>query len=441
VKAFMNQESTLTDLFLKRPLPSMSDKVDSVVAKCGLAARAISDRHWVEEWVKITTRAIFFCSPEKRKHHFRVTLQNIVGVERLDPELNPHFPQHYFLAIETSGRSVYLMFGDEKECDSWVDLISGLKQSSQEDSDSSSNDSSRSARLLDIGNPAEEYLHKSSLWNCKHRRILNCKRFSFRCQTGGDALQLVETALIHALESSKDAFDDYGHRGAFLDSAAALKQVSVHGLPDDARLTFFLNLYHVMIIHSFLVLGPPDSSLKWISYFNNIAYQVSDDIFSLTELEHCIIRAKMSFPSQFLSRFVIPKSPYQIAMTKSDFRINFALNCGSLSNPPTIFIYRVEQLDRQLDAASKLFLKRVTGIRRSARDVFIHLPRLCQWYSNDFGSQEAMITKIAPHLQPEIRQMLGSCWLSQQRRFDLSGITIRYKPFAFECGPLSLEEP
>jgi hypothetical protein len=177
--------------------------------------------------------------------------------------------------------------------------------------------------------------------------------------------------------------------------------------------------------------------LKWISYFSNIAYQVSDDIFSLTELEHCIIRAKMSYPSQFLSRFVIPKSPYQIAMTKADFRINFALNCGSLSNPPTILIYRVDQLDRQLDAASKLYLQRVTGIRRSARDIFIQLPKLCQWYSSDFGSHEEMITKIVPHLQPGVRQMLGSCWLSQQRRFDTvlrSGTAL-----TFECRRCLLE--
>jgi hypothetical protein len=304
----------------------------------------------------------------------------------------------------------------------------------------SSNESGRSARLLNIGNPTEEYMHKSSLWNCKHRRILNCRRFSFRCQTEGDALQIVETALSLALESSEDSFNDYGRRGAFLDSAAALKQANVHGLPEEARLTFFLNLYHVMIVHAFLVLGPPDSSLKWISYFNNIAYQVSDDILSITELEHCIIRAQMSYPSQFLSRFAIPKSQYQIALTKADWRINLALNCGSVSNPQTIFIYRVDQLDRQLDAACKLYLQCVTAVRRSTRDVYIQIPKFCQWFSNDFGAYEELLTKIVPHLQPEVRQMLGSCWLSQQRRFDLSCITIRYLPFAFECRPLSLEQ-
>jgi hypothetical protein len=148
----------------------------------------------------------------------------------------------------------------------------------------------------------------------------------------------------------------------------------------------------------------------------------------------------MSYPSQFLSRFAIPKSKYQIAMTKADFRINFALNCGSVSNPPTICIYRVDQLDRQLDAASDLYLQCVTAIRRSARDVFIQVPRLCQWFSNDFGSQEEMITKIAPHLPAEARQMLASCWLSQQRRFDVNCLTIRYQPFAFECRLLSLEQ-
>jgi hypothetical protein len=275
VESFISKESILSDLFLNRQMPLMSDKERFVVQKCGFVARAISDRHWVEEYVKITTRAISFYHPEKRKFHLKVSLRSIVGVERLAPELNPQFRQHYFLVIETSGRPVYLMFGNEKERDSWLDLIPRLKQTRQEDGDSvSSDDSGRSARLVEIGNPAEEYMHKSSLWNCKHRRIMNCRRFSFRCQTSGDALQLVEDALNRALESAKDSFDDFGRRGAFLDSAAALKQANVHSLPEDARLTFFLNLYHVMIMHAFLVLGPPDSSLKWISYFNNIAYQV-----------------------------------------------------------------------------------------------------------------------------------------------------------------------
>lgn len=346
------------------------------------------------------------------------------------------------MAIETIGRSFYLMFASENERDSWFDLIPQLKEGRQGDTDSvSSNESgSTTAPMVEIGNPADEFMHNSSMWDCKHRRILNCRQFSLCCQTSGDALQLVENALVRGFELAEDSFDDSGRRVAFLDSVAALKQANVHNLAEDSRLVFFLNLYHVMIIHAFLVLGPPDSALQWISYFKNISYQVSDEIFSITELEHCIIRAQMSYPSQFFSRFVIPKSQYQMALTQADFRINFALNCGSISNPSTIFIYDVDKLDRQLDAASKLYLRCVTATRRSARDVFIHIPRVCQWFAEDFGSPEALMKKIAPYLPAEGREMLASCWLSQQKRFDMSCLTIRHMSFIFECRPLSLEK-
>jgi hypothetical protein len=89
--------------------------------------------------------------------------------------------------------------------------------------------------------------------------------------------------------------------------------------------------------------------LKWISYFNNIA--IGFPIFSLTGSNlHC--RGKMSFPSYFL-KFVIPKSPYQIAMTKSDFRINNP-QLWITKASTDVFIYRVER-DKQLDAPVNYF--------------------------------------------------------------------------------------
>ena len=47
----------------------------------------------------------------------------------------------------------------------------------------------------------------------------------------------------------------------------------------------------LQVNHAYLVLGPPSSSRAWLSYFNTIAYEAGGDIFSLSELEHCIIRA------------------------------------------------------------------------------------------------------------------------------------------------------
>lgn len=268
-------------------------------------------------------------------------------------------------------------------------------------------------------NPAEEFLHKSTMWRCKHRRLLNCAHFSFhsRLVAQEDPLELVTRVLRLALDGDATR--------AFLEAAASLKDTATNHLAEDKKLAFFLNLYHVMISHAFLVLGPPNWGLVWINYFNNVAYQVGDDIFSLTELEHCIIRSKMAAPSQFLSRFAIPKSNYgRTALTKNDFRINFALNCGSLSNPERIIIFNENDLDDQLNSASRLYLQSVTAIPKN-RDLIVQLPRICQWYRDDFGdSDDELLRTIREFLPDSVRPATKTT----------SGeLLVRFLPYHFEC--------
>jgi hypothetical protein len=270
------------------------------------------------------------------------------------------------------------------------------------------------------------------MWNIKNRRFLNGGKFFFVVQKRSDALALVSEALRNA--SLCASYDDNEHRHAFLESAAALKQAQVRHLPEDWRLVFFLNLYHLIILHAFMVLGPPSSSFQWITYFNNIAYETSDDIFSLAELEHCIIRAKMTSPTQFLSRFVLPKSHYSMELSKADFRINFALNCGSLSNPSKVLVFDVASLSEQLDAATRLYLESTTCSLRGSNEIVLHLPRVCQWYSCDFGnSPEDLLIKIEPYLQDNVRRALERFKTGRGRSLDMNAITIRYQQYSFEC--------
>ncbi|CAM9706938.1 unnamed protein product [Choristocarpus tenellus] len=94
-----------------------------------------------------------------------------------------------------------------------------------------------------------------------------------------------------------------------------------------------------MLLHSYFLLGPPGSPLRATSYFTTLCYEVGGDVLSLAELEHCVLRSKMSSPNQFISRLVIPTSEYSFALRRPDRRVNFALNCGSSSCPPGIAIY------------------------------------------------------------------------------------------------------
>jgi hypothetical protein len=435
---FLSQDNNCDEIFLRRPEPKNPDMGRVTVRAASFVARAISDRHWIEEWALVTARGISFYHPDKRSSHFRVSASSFTNVSKLPPAECPAIPNHYFLAVSTLGRTVYLMFSESDRRDEWVDAIRDVVTLAETDGNSVSR------MLSEVDNPAEEFLHKSSMWSCRNRRLLNCASFSLCC--GGcvgqsDPLELVETALRQALQLSVESMQGSSQRRKFLVSAAMLKDANVQSLSEDKKVVFFLNLYHVLILHAYLVLGPPDSSLKWISYFNNVAYQVADDIFSLSELEHCIIRAPMTSPTQFLSRFVIPKSSYSFALTRPDYRYNFAMNCGAMSNPETIQIYSADRLHDQLDTATRLYLLSSVVVQKRTRGLVVQLPRICQWFRADFGaSDEALLKRIHAHLPLAEREALADYWLPMEGRFDTKSVAIRFLPYQFECRPLRLHQ-
>jgi len=197
----------------------------------------------------------------------------------------------------------------------------------------------------------------------------------------------------------------------------------------------------VMIMHAFLVLGTPKSSLHWIAYFKSFSYQCSDDVFSLAELEHCVIRKSMSSPSQvFLSKFTIPtKSTYNFGLTKGDVRLNFALNCGSTSNPKYVPVFKVESLNEELDRISRLYLSlSVTLSRRDNVSADIYLPRICQWFAKDFGSDTAaLLATIQPFIDSDVKNYLDAYSQREDNKFNIS---VKYKPFSLKCRKLTLSK-
>jgi Protein of unknown function, DUF547 len=129
-------------------------------------------------------------------------------------------------------------------------------------------------------------------WDCRNRRILNCGQLYFRavqdrnCEKE-NALETVQRTLRLALETVNHEDNntvDVERRRRFLDNAASLKRVCVGVLSEQTKVAFFLNLYHVMIVHAFLIVGPPGSWFKWFSYFNNIAYQGKQKLLLLSLL-------------------------------------------------------------------------------------------------------------------------------------------------------------
>jgi hypothetical protein len=441
LKKLWSTTSEFDSSFLRGTPPTLPAKRARMVRMSCFVARAFSDHHWIEEWMKVTDYQLSFYHPERpTKANLQLSLQNLLSVRKLTSDEAPPMPSYHFMEVQTLGQRVYIMYISEQLVDSWVAYLSTVVRTNDPFSEMrDGTESVQSENLHGVDDPSKEFLHKSSMWNCKQRRILNCRKFVFRSSNRLSAMDQVEDTLRKALDrKTKDLDED--SLCSFLDSASTLKEVSVSKLSEEERIAFFLNLYHVMIMHAFLVLGPPDSTFKWMSYFNTIAYQCSDDIFSLTELEHNIIRGKMSYPSQFISKFVIPKSQFTFALRTVDFRINFALNCGSTSNPGFVPVYKAISLDYQLDEATSAYLKSVdvTSFKRS--NVSVTLPRVCDWFAEDFGdgSSSSVLKIIERFLNEDDRALLGSCWDAEKSRY--TGVTIKHHSFSFQCRSLTLIE-
>jgi hypothetical protein len=437
LEKFVTMNNVFDSSFLRGNPPALSVKKASLIHKSTFVARALSDRHWVEEWMKVTDLQLAFYNPEKmQKANLYVSLRNIRSVRKLAPHERPLVSSYSFMEVQTLGQTMYLMLTSEDVCDGWVAYLSTvIKQPAVVEC--ASDNSGASDQLVSVDNPSKEFLHKSSMWNCKQRRILNCRKFFFRSSCTADPIGQVEDALKKALDPRQES--EERNLCAFLDSAATLKQVDVSALTETERTAFFLNLYHVMIVHAFLVLGPPDSTFKWMSYFNTISYECSDDVFSLTELEHNIVRAAMTYPSQFVARFVLPKSQFSFALTKADYRINFALNCGSLSNPAHIPVYRAATLDQQLNDACRAYLKVVEVVAQKRNCLIVTLPRICVWFAEDFGdgSSNAVLRCVEEYLEEPKRKTLSGYWDDKNSRY--ADLTLKHFPFSFECRNLILQ--
>jgi hypothetical protein len=152
----------------------------------------------------------------------------------------------------------------------------------------------------------------------------------------------------------------------------------------------------------------------------------------------------MNYPSQFVSKFVLPKSQFLFALSQQDYRINFALNCGSKSNPKVVPIYRVKTLDTQLDRAARCYLEYAAEVRASSKrggGVTLTLPRICQWFASDFGngSTNDVVRCIARFLEDDKRKLLAACFLEQEERYNFNDLNVKYSSYTFECRNLQLD--
>jgi len=177
---------------------------------------------------------------------------------------------------------------------------------------------------------------------------------------------------------------------------------------DDARKTFWINIYNAY----FQMLAIRQHKTK-PGIFTKKLITIAGTKFSLDNIEHGILRRyRWKLSLGYLPQACPSKIIKQLGVSKIDYRIHFALNCGDKSCPPIAF-YNYANINRQLEIATTSFLTNETEIDTANK--LVGASKIMQWFKADFGGKKGTL-KV----------------LSQYLKYDFTGYRIAYKPYSWD---------
>ena len=138
----------------------------------------------------------------------------------------------------------------------------------------------------------------------------------------------------------------------------------------DEQLAFWINGYNALAIRGILDGRSPSTFFGRVGYFKNAKYTIGGRTINLYDLERKVI---------------IPfKEP----------RIHFAINCASASCPKLVsHVYTADQLDRQLETATRNFINDPTRNRFDRKNKVAHLSKIFDWFKKDFKQHSGSVQK------------------------------------------------
>ncbi|CAM9094530.1 unnamed protein product, partial [Ectocarpus fasciculatus] len=325
--------------------------------------------YWTEEYMLLTSTELVFVKPATRlgrTARVRIPLKDIFDVcltpshQRL---FSSPFSDFSFITISSFSRKYNIAVRDHAVRDRWLSSFASIMSDRVSGQQSAvgalplerpiARSMSESTAQMESDDPF--YLQDMNMlsapagFNLGDRVVLNGRSL----QANPFEVTSVDDEVIRASSHRRNSEPHVAVWILFMDKVSALSNIEIDYCTYDpfgsAASAMFLNLYHTLLLHSFLAIRIPSSALNWPSMFNCCAYEAFGDIFSLSELEHGVIRHGMSKPSNFLAQMLIPKSSYSFALTANDMRLLWAINCGSSSLLESIPVYTKENLDSQLD--------------------------------------------------------------------------------------------
>ncbi|XP_065062483.1 uncharacterized protein LOC135689250 isoform X2 [Rhopilema esculentum] len=199
---------------------------------------------------------------------------------------------------------------------------------------------------------------------------------------------------------------------------AELKRVNVENASREEKLAFFINVYNALVIHAFVVRGPPTNLWQRYKFFNVVSYVIGGQVYSLNEIENGILRSNRKPLGSFRRPFSKNDPRLQVALEEPEPKIHFALVCGAKSCPP-IKTYSAKDIDNQLKLAAESFLEGDDCVvEMTKREV--KLSQILKWYKEDFGKTKANILQWVMENMGECEKKKQLAELLESKNFKLN---------------------
>ncbi len=155
---------------------------------------------------------------------------------------------------------------------------------------------------------------------------------------------------------------------------------------DTKKLAFWINIYNAYIQ---IILRPnPEMYEDKRGFFKIKQIPIAGMQLAFADIEHGIIRGSQhEYFLGYIKKLFPPQFEKDLRVSKRDFRIHFALNCGAKDCPP-VAIYTAENLNYELDYMSKRYLVSYSDVYIDKKE--IQTAQLFAWFRGDFGGSKGI---------------------------------------------------
>jgi GH15 family glucan-1,4-alpha-glucosidase len=215
----------------------------------------------------------------------------------------------------------------------------------------------------------------------------------------------------------------------YLELSYALRGMDLMELSSwEEKVSFWINLYNVLVIHGVVELGIRDSVKESGGFFRRIRYRIGGEEFSPDDIEHGILRMNSRPPWSLMRPFKSGDTRIGHIPDRFEPRVHFALVCASSSCPP-IGVYTAEGLEEELTVAAKTFLNS-GGMVLDRKRRSLSLSRIFRWYGRDLGKT----------IEDRLRFAARFLYNEEDRAYvdkNASSLKISYQPYDWRLNRVS----